>query len=161
MSAQTHCIYIILSSSVRSQSIWYYEAGLIQTGISKASSRLFLLIFPVIVFFFFPPLCLCITALRPKEGLFRHYLSGLVFPSTKLRMNESNPSVFDPQPQNVLLFSLWRWRRWKASPSLSFFFLFIQKQNCGSRFFLCEVTPPCGWLQRQIPLISLDHLTWF
>ncbi len=77
----------------------------------------------------FSPLCLCNTALRPREGLFRQYLSRLVFPSTKLRMNESNPSVFDPRPHNVLLFSLWRWRRWKAAP-----FSLLLKQSCDWNF---------------------------
>lgn len=50
-----------------------------ETDISKASLRLLLLTFPLFfflvffalfVFFFFFSLCLCNTALRPKEGLF-------------------------------------------------------------------------------------------
>lgn len=77
--------------------------------------------------FFFFNLCVSATQLSGQK---RVYLSRLVFPSTKLRMNESNPSVFDPQTQNVLLFSLWWWRRWKTS-----FFLFFSKAELWLKFF--------------------------
>lgn len=93
------------------------------------------------------------------KSLFRHYLSRLVFPTTKLRMNESNLSVFDPRPENVLLFGLWWWRRWKESS----FFCLTSKAMTGFFFFLfvCKLMPPCGCLQnRQIFLKWISSPVW-
>lgn len=148
VSAQTHCIYIMLFSLYGARAFdiirpgWYKQASpKLHRGFSSS--------------FFAPPPLPCVSATQlsgPRKGLFRHYLSRLVFPSTKQRMNESNPSVFDPRSENVLLFSLWWWGPWKAFSS-SFFPLFF---FCGWNFSMWSYTTL--WLKAEFRLRQISFL---
>lgn len=124
--AQTHWIYIIHTPLYIPRAFdimslgWYKQASpRLLWGFSSTYSQSL----------FFPFLCVSATQLSgQRKELFRHYLSRLVFSSTKLRMNESNPSVFDPWTENVLLW--WGW--WKA------FFFFFPNAELSLMFFGVE-----------------------
>lgn len=144
----TDLLYLYYTlSSIRRHSIWYYAAGPIKTGISKASARICCLILLVFVLFPPPPPNASATPLSgQRKGLFRHYLSRLVFRSTELRMYQSNPSVSDPRFLGCIVVQFVAVRAVKGifPLGLCLFLLFFLQQSCGWNV-LWQVAPPCGW----------------